>query len=257
VRIEAARLRRSLENYYLTAGQNDPIRIDMPKGAYLATFCYREVAHAPKSQPASTADKTVEAKRAEAQQHPGPELPTAISRRSPGRTRLILPIAAVLAAASIVLYMAYDRYEHRYTVAPDRSPSIRVDPIGASPHDAEHFALARGLTYEIVSQLTSEDQLRVYAPKLSAALPSDSQSAPPDYVLSGFVQSDGTVMVQLMDRRSQRIIWVSNFDADTSAAIGLDFQVQASQAIVDAILRHVTRQGETSLGQAGNESISS
>jgi hypothetical protein len=33
VRIEAAKLRRSLERYYLTAGREDPIRIDIPKGA--------------------------------------------------------------------------------------------------------------------------------------------------------------------------------------------------------------------------------
>jgi hypothetical protein len=38
VRIEAAKLRRSLERYYLIAGQDDPIRIDIPKGAYVPTF---------------------------------------------------------------------------------------------------------------------------------------------------------------------------------------------------------------------------
>jgi hypothetical protein len=30
VRIEAAKLRRRLKSYYLTAGQDDPIRIDIP-----------------------------------------------------------------------------------------------------------------------------------------------------------------------------------------------------------------------------------
>ena len=38
VRIEASRLRRSLERYYLTAGQGDLIRIEIPKGAYVPTF---------------------------------------------------------------------------------------------------------------------------------------------------------------------------------------------------------------------------
>ena len=42
VRIEAAKLRRSLERYYLTAGQEDPIRIDIPKGTYVPTFEERE-----------------------------------------------------------------------------------------------------------------------------------------------------------------------------------------------------------------------
>jgi adenylate cyclase len=38
VRIEARRLRRSLERYYLIAGKDDPIRIDIPKGGYVASF---------------------------------------------------------------------------------------------------------------------------------------------------------------------------------------------------------------------------
>ena len=38
VRIEAAKLRRRLERYYLTAGREDPIRIDVPKGTYVPTF---------------------------------------------------------------------------------------------------------------------------------------------------------------------------------------------------------------------------
>jgi adenylate cyclase len=38
VRIEAGRLRRALERYYLVAGQSDPIRIDIPKGSYVPVF---------------------------------------------------------------------------------------------------------------------------------------------------------------------------------------------------------------------------
>lgn len=38
VRIEAGRLRRSLEHYYLTAGATDPVRITLPRGCYAASF---------------------------------------------------------------------------------------------------------------------------------------------------------------------------------------------------------------------------
>ena len=34
VRLEARRLRRALEHCYLTAGRDDPIRIEIPKGGY-------------------------------------------------------------------------------------------------------------------------------------------------------------------------------------------------------------------------------
>src|SRR6185312_13291241 len=38
VRLEASRLRKALEHYYLTAGKDDPVRIDIPKGSYIPTF---------------------------------------------------------------------------------------------------------------------------------------------------------------------------------------------------------------------------
>ena len=39
VSVQANRLRRALERYYLIAGKTDPIRIDIPKGTYVPTFC--------------------------------------------------------------------------------------------------------------------------------------------------------------------------------------------------------------------------
>jgi adenylate cyclase len=38
VRVEAGRLRRAMERYYLTAGKTDPVRMEIPKGGYVPTF---------------------------------------------------------------------------------------------------------------------------------------------------------------------------------------------------------------------------
>ena len=38
VSIQANKLRRALEHYYLTAGNKDPVRIEIPKGSYVPTF---------------------------------------------------------------------------------------------------------------------------------------------------------------------------------------------------------------------------
>ena len=43
VRIQAGKLRQSLERYYLLAGADDPIKIDIPKGAYVPTFARQQV----------------------------------------------------------------------------------------------------------------------------------------------------------------------------------------------------------------------
>jgi adenylate cyclase len=48
VRIEAARLREKLREYYDSEGQNDPIRIDLPKGSYIPHI---EFWHAPSATP--------------------------------------------------------------------------------------------------------------------------------------------------------------------------------------------------------------
>src|SRR5215212_8797694 len=47
VRLEASRLRRALEHYYLVAGLSDHVVIDVPKGAYVPRFALRAVRTAP------------------------------------------------------------------------------------------------------------------------------------------------------------------------------------------------------------------
>lgn len=42
VRVEAVRLRRALQTYYLTDGKDDPIHIDIPKGGYVPFFHRQE-----------------------------------------------------------------------------------------------------------------------------------------------------------------------------------------------------------------------
>ena len=52
VRIQAGRLRRSLERYYLLAGAGDPVRIELPRGAYVPVLRWAT----PAEEPASATD---------------------------------------------------------------------------------------------------------------------------------------------------------------------------------------------------------
>jgi adenylate cyclase len=56
VSIQANKLRRALERYYLVAGQNDPIRIEIPKGTYVPLF--REIRHHNEERPFQERRKT-------------------------------------------------------------------------------------------------------------------------------------------------------------------------------------------------------
>ena len=51
VRVEAGRLRRRIERYYLTDGRSDAVRIDLPKGAYVPLF--RRLAGTAEAEPAA------------------------------------------------------------------------------------------------------------------------------------------------------------------------------------------------------------
>lgn len=55
VRVQAGRLRRSLERYYLLAGSRDPVRIELHKGSYAPTFMADADAAEPAVQPATSA----------------------------------------------------------------------------------------------------------------------------------------------------------------------------------------------------------
>lgn len=71
VRIQAGRLRRALERYYLIAGGRDPIRIDIPKGTYVPCFVVQGE---------------------EAEHEPAPIRTGAPSRSLPGPSVAVLPL---------------------------------------------------------------------------------------------------------------------------------------------------------------------
>jgi tetratricopeptide (TPR) repeat protein len=60
VRIQAGRLRRSLERYYLLSGKQDPVHIELPRGAYLPTFSAIVEEEAPAAVPRPAAARAVE-----------------------------------------------------------------------------------------------------------------------------------------------------------------------------------------------------
>ena len=49
VRIQAGRLRRSLERYYLLVGADDPVRIELPRGSYVPLLRWANSAEAPEA----------------------------------------------------------------------------------------------------------------------------------------------------------------------------------------------------------------
>jgi TolB-like protein len=58
VSIQANKLRRALEHYYLTAGNKDPVRIEIPKGSYVPNFIEQAGEHSASAHPGNEYDVT-------------------------------------------------------------------------------------------------------------------------------------------------------------------------------------------------------
>ena len=87
VRIEAARLREKLREYYGTDGQGDPIHIDLPKGTYTPQIEFRQAASP----------------------NPWPDRPDASQPRA--RKTSFGVLAASIAAVLLVLFAGFRRLE--------------------------------------------------------------------------------------------------------------------------------------------------
>jgi adenylate cyclase len=222
VRIEASRLRRALEHYYLTAGKADPLRIGIPKGSYVATFGYAELEAVPLS-----ADQEPRPARAKA----GIRRRLALMRKPP--LWWVASIAAILLIVlAWMLPVLVDRAVSRAQVAPD-GRSILVLPFDTGG-SADQAFIAHGITAELIGRLTAVETLSVLARH-----PASSNTAvEPIYILSGSAHATESriyISAILADSRSGRTLWAWNVQRDLGGDV-----IGAEAAIATEIADHVT-----------------
>lgn len=262
VRLEAGRLRRSLDHYYLTAGRNDPIRIVVPKGGYVPRF--EPTGLMPEQEP------------------PAPQAAPAPPDALPSRCRTARPAAALPAILATLggivggiglLYGAFAMFgaipgaasgkgpetmtENTVALATDKPPAVDGGLAAASAHGAgitispfrtigtagEAAALASVLTDEIVRALTAQTELAV---RLEPGW-SDG-TAPPggpaarggqDVRLAGSLQEqDGhaRVILHLTDEATGAVLWSERFEQPMlrgAAALVQGFAAQVTAPLTD------------------------
>jgi adenylate cyclase len=235
VRIEAGRLRRSLERYYLIAGQDDPVRIDLPKGNYVPSFRLQRPAregHPPaQDAPALRQGKPQTlAGQSEERTRRARILTVLTSSHVVARaawTAMALAVLGIALAAGLWAWQADTEVEAVVAEQASRGPSIIVlpfDNLSAAPAKAY---LAGGITEEILTGLAQFDEVFVYARETGARYGSATDyeelhhALGVRYALQGSVSEiEGRVRVtaRLVDVPTGLQVWAAAYEEAGSGA---------------------------------------
>lgn len=201
VRVEARRLRSKLQEYYRSAGRDDPVWIDLPKGSYVPVFQKRR----PSREPSAT---------------------RATFRRS---WKTIAGAAALLVVAVAAAWWLAGRSGRGERAASRAVPggelaSIAVLPFAdLSPQkDQEYFC--DGMTDELISALTKVEGLRVLS-RTSAFqfkgkqddLRQIGEQLRVGTVLRGSVRKEGNrlrITAQLIQVADGRYLWSETYERE-------------------------------------------
>ena len=248
VRIEAGRLRRSLERYYFTTGQSDPVRIDIPKGGYVPRFA--ALRQTPVADEAPPTDGAPEQTARTAEGERGTQVGWAgrpVSKRVAVGVIGSLLAFAVVATGLALWWLAGEPSNEAATgtstitgeLSPS-GPSVVVLPFASLEDGKGGDAFSRGVTEELISELTRFRELFVYAPGADfgydpavdvAALRRDLDA---DYALSGTVRRDGDrirIGAQLVNAATDALVWADTYERDLSAASIFDIQIDIARRI--------------------------
>lgn len=223
VRVEAGRLRRRLSDYYSSEGTNDPVRIAIPKGAYVPTFDLIEDA--------------IKSEKPEQQ----------ISHRRES-FKYIPQIIAVVALLVVIILLAWLYLSNnKQVVVKDSSistrPSIAVLPFDNSSDNPRAYILANGITEDIITDLTSLAGVDVIAYNSVMSYresATDYQSIASQLhvslILRGSIRGTNNsirVTAQLYDVASGNQLWAKRYDRELGDTLSL--QNELSTHIVDGI----------------------
>lgn len=225
VRIEAGRVRRALERYYLVAGRDDPIIIAIPKGGYVPTFT----------------------RRMPAERIGHGEFDDARRPLRRGWRWLTFGVAALALIVFIMTMLPQltelpagreNALTKQNEAQPD-IPRLLVEPFEDLSDGQLSSIIARGLTDEVISQIVKFKEIAVVAGRASdlpAAKTLGFKS--PLYALHGTVRVDSTKLrlsVRLVQRSDQSIIWASNYDEVLDVRNLLTIEAEVARSVATAL----------------------
>lgn len=216
VRIEAGHLRRSLERYYFTTGQTDPILITIPKGGYVPSFSLRW-----QSPVADLPEPSVASATAAISAWPKAFLVW-------GGLLALVVVTAVAAGA-----WRLNPGETR-PVTPER-PRVLVEKFDDLTGTQASAAITSGLAQEVAGQLSKFKDIVVLQ---SVETAPGKETLPPRFVLSGSVNLEPDafrLQVSFRNRADGSILWANSYNGETKVSGILDAQADIARNVVTSL----------------------
>jgi adenylate cyclase len=257
VRIEAGRLRRCLEHYYLTEGYEDRLLIMIPKGGYVPQFTLRE--NVSPSLPQIPGDERLNAGQmsgvfpteAAVDQVPvaatSSTLPLSpLNASIQKHPRFLVSIFLLLAVLLIILFGVIIFLQNRSSgvgrIAAEQVPTLMVLPFENDSGDPAQNIFAKGTTEEVIGALILFRNILVLGADTSFRFRTETSlhDAVPgvhvDYVLKGSlnrIESQIQINVALLRASDQQYLWSGSFRQEFNPGDMIDLQ----QSIATQIAR--------------------
>ncbi len=221
VRVEAGRVRRALERYYLISGRHDPIIITIPKGRYEPRF---ERA----GQGTAVSASAGESDESQARQ----------KNRKFSYRDLLVPLGVPAVFAALTMLALIRPLETYLTPAPVQQMTgeksqfrIVVERFAALGGIAEGSGVARSLSDQLVLQLSKVNGVVVLDPSHSVP----ASTAVTIFTLQGSISRGNDlirVQARLVAGTNGRIVWAQRFESQTEGRNIIDLQAEICTQIV-------------------------
>jgi tetratricopeptide (TPR) repeat protein len=230
VRVEAGRLRRRLAQYYEGNGLHDPLVIDVPKGAYRATFS-EPVTPAPEPQPETQATGHPESREA--------TKPTAPTNQS---TRKWVALLVLCVGLLLAFLLWRPGAGEKPLPAVSSKPFIMVMPMVYNDTGIGQQVVERSMQ-AVISKLAKLSDISVMAYRSSKQLATDKvpfsslrSAHGVTHVLDGYLdiqQNEVLARIEIVETGSKEAIWSENVNGKLGALS--DFENLLSNRITAAL----------------------
>jgi len=224
VRVEAARLRSKLAEYYAGEGRNDAIVLSLPKGGYAPI--------------AKTGDRPAAANGTHSANGAATLAAAAVHARPPRRARFAWALGAVVTAGAAAAALV------AWGPGPSSSSPLRIAVLPFTPDASdEDGSLAQRLTEGVTAELVRDGRFSVVASSAARAeysaarRPRDIGAAlNADILIQARVRAQGdgvSVETYAISGDREEKLWVDGFDGSRESTDALEHEVAA--AIADTL----------------------